>query len=81
MQAFESNAMPLTLDLERGAGTRSGCGEYFCSFLLRNRDECVYNLGVKLGSCTFQQSPDCFGVGKAFSVAAVCDHCIVSIDD
>jgi len=69
--ASKRTAMPLTLDLERGAGTRPGCGKYFASFLLGNGNEGVYNLSVELSSDTLQKSADCFGVWKALSVAAV----------
>src|SRR5206468_11421214 len=62
---------PLRLYLKRGAGTGAGCREYFGSFLLRNRDERVYNLRVELSSCTFQKPTDRFGVRESFSVAAV----------
>jgi hypothetical protein len=57
--------------LKRSAGAGTGCREYLRGFLLRNRDEDVYDLTVELRAGAFQQAADSFRVWQALPVAAV----------
>ncbi len=71
----------MNLRLQRCRHTRSCSRKNVGGFLLGDRNECLHDAGIKLGSTAAEQARNRFRVWKALPVTAIRDHRIEGVDD